>query len=823
MIASLSLERRLQICLAAVASLGTLLLGLGQSSVTLPVVVVFAAVTSVYFTDHLGWFRLHRHVANLCALGAVGFAIMDFIEQDSGTQLIAIANLLIYLQIILLYQRKNLRVYWHLLVLSLLQVVVAAALNLGIEFGLLLIVYMFLALTTLALLFILCETAPYGSMETDTTSTSYGATGTSHGTFQSGVFGNLTRRDVTGRKGPGFAAILPARQPAESMLTRGLVWQVGRLGATTLLLTFLMFFLTPRFGNSSWRGGSSGNQRLVGFSQEVSLNDIGRVLESPETVMRVQYVMDATDEPYEISGDFYLRGSVLAEYRPVKGRWTAQRRGIHHRQRLPVSNQSRDKVVRQTIILEEPPVLFSVMPAQRVAGTAENLYMFPEMGRLTLQPPEPERNAAQIRYEVGTTAFRDGRQRTILPRNFGAGPKSVSLLTPYRRYLRSKDRLPKVEEISATIVAEADVDENNRVAMARALEAYLQRDLFSYTLEQQRRAPSGTDPIEFFLTEHREGHCEYFASALALMLRCQGIPARLVVGYRGGEYNRVGHYYVVRQLHAHAWVEAFLEPEHIPADALLEGETSEFGAWMRLDPTPADSDPIATFPGSKLLDQLGQCTDYVQVLWNDYILGMDPKRQREAIYQPLMDRTVSSFTDYLLNGHWWQAFGSELVSKMGVDSLASFYLHWFNWHALPAVFGIVLLMVATYLVLRRPVQRVWKRVWGRLSQRLLFSRFTRRRELNFYYRFEKLLRRYGMRREPGQTPRELALSTTQLASSADNVRALSTLSQDIVDLYYRVRYGGHPLDTADAKAIEQKVTGIERVLRESRRSRIRSS
>ena len=823
MIASLSLERRLQICLAAVASLGTLLLGLGQSNVTLPVVAIFAAVTSVYFTDHLGWFRLHRHVANLCALGAVGFAIMDFIEQESGTQLIAIANLLIYLQIILLYQRKNLRVYWHLLLLSLLQVVVAAALNLGIEFGVLLIVYMFLALITLALLFTLCETAPFGSMVTDLTLATSGAPGTDHGRFQTGVFDRVTGRNVTAGNGPGFAAILPAQQRAEAILTRGLVWQVVRLGLTTLLLTFLVFFLTPRFGNSSWRGGSSGDQRLVGFSQEVALNDIGRVLESPETVMRVQYVMDATNEPYEIGGDFYLRGAVLADYRPVEGRWTALRRRFHDRQQLPVSNQPRDKVIRQTILLEEPPILFSVMPVQRLTDSDENLRMSPELGRLTLQPPEPERNAAQIRYEVGTTAFRNGQQRAILPRNFGTETKRALLLSPNRRYMGSVDRLPKVAEIAAAVIAEAEIDDNNRVAKARALEAYLQTpDLFSYTLEQRRRAPSGVDPIEFFLTEQPEGHCEYYASALALMLRCQGIPARLVVGYHGGEYNRVGHYYVVRQLHAHAWVEAFLEPEHIPADALLEGEASEHGAWMRLDPSPVDMDPIASFPGSKLLDRLGQFTDYVQVLWNDYILGMDPKRQREAIYQPLMDRTLSSFTDYLFNGHWWQAFGSELVSKMGVDSLASFYVRWFNWHAVPALFGFVLLLVASYLVLRRPVQRAWAHVWERLSQRLLFSRFTRRRELDFYFRFEKLLRRYGMRREPGQTPRELASSATQLVSSDDNVDAVATLSQDVVDLYYRVRYGGHPLDTADAKAIEQKVTGIERALLNSRRSRRRS-
>ncbi len=811
MIKSLSLERHLQICLAAVAALGTLLLGLGQASVTLPIIAVFAAVTSVYFTDHLGWFHLHRHVANLCALAAVGFAIMDFLEQDSGTQLIAIANLLIYLQLILLYQRKNLRVYWHLLVLSLLQVVVAAALNLGIEFGVLLILYMFLALLTLALLFILCETAPYRSLATATALAADGGADASPGTFRTGVPGT-----VRGAENTRFAAVLATQQPAESMLTRSFLWQVGRLGVTTLLLTFLVFFLTPRLGNSSWRGGSAGNQRLVGFSQEVALNDIGRVLESPETVMRVQFVEDATNLPYDVGSDFYLRGSVLANYQPVDGRWTALRRTMPNRRPLPAANESLGQVIRQSIILEEPPVLFSVMPALRVSSSAENLLVSPETGRLMMQPPEPEGGARQIRYEVGTTAFRDGRQRKIIPRNFGVTTIGALLQPPYRRYLGSADRVPKVGQIAAEVIARSGIGDNDRTAQATALEAYLQQtDLFSYTLEQHQRPPHGTDPIEFFLTEQREGHCEYFASALALMLRSQGIPSRLVVGYRGGEYNRVGHYYVVRQLHAHAWVEAYLEPEHIPAGALREGETPEFGAWMRLDPTPADSDPVASFPGSQLLDRLGQFTDYIQVLWNDYILGMDPKRQREAIYKPLKDSTL------LLNGHWWQAFGSELIRKMGVDSLASFYLHWFNWHALPAVIGVLLLMVAFYLVLRRPVQRVWRHAWGRFGQRLLFARFTRRRDLDFYFRFEKMLRRFGMRRAPGQTPRELASTATQLVSSVDHAQVVASLSQDIVNLFYHVRYGGHPLDTAEAKTIEQKLTRVERILRDSRRLRRR--
>jgi hypothetical protein len=136
----MTVERLLQIHIATLTALGTLLLGMGQRNPILPVLAIFASVTSVIFTDSLRWFRLNRSLANIAALGAVLMSSIDFWTNASEQQLLAIANLLVYLQIILLYQPKIERRYWELALLSLLQVVVAAALNLGFEFGFLLVI-----------------------------------------------------------------------------------------------------------------------------------------------------------------------------------------------------------------------------------------------------------------------------------------------------------------------------------------------------------------------------------------------------------------------------------------------------------------------------------------------------------------------------------------------------------------------------------------------------------------------------------------------------------------------------------------------------------
>ena len=133
------------------------------------------------------------------------------------------------------------------------------------------------------------------------------------------------------------------------------------------------------------------------------------------------------------------------------------------------------------------------------------------------------------------------------------------------------DALPNLVKLAQRWIDQSGLPEEDRVGRARYLERQLATSgQFQYSLVGQPRDPK-LDPIEDFVTKHPQGHCEYFATALTLMLRSQEIPARMVVGFKCDEWNPVGGYYQVRQLHAHTWVEAYLQPDQIPPDLMHGG------------------------------------------------------------------------------------------------------------------------------------------------------------------------------------------------------------------------------------------------------------
>ncbi len=146
-------------------------------------------------------------------------------------------------------------------------------------------------------------------------------------------------------------------------------------------------------------------------------------------------------------------------------------------------------------------------------------------------------------------------------------------------------------------------------AAAARLEGWLRSD-FSYALEG---LPSGPDGVELFLTEKKRGHCQSFATAMALLLREIGIPSRFVAGFAGGEIGPFGHYVLIRGEHAHAWVEAWC------------GEKG----WVPFDPTPAAGVPGVT--RVPLLSRLRQISDGVEFLYDRYLLGFTQGDQIELI------------------------------------------------------------------------------------------------------------------------------------------------------------------------------------------------
>jgi transglutaminase-like putative cysteine protease len=148
-------------------------------------------------------------------------------------------------------------------------------------------------------------------------------------------------------------------------------------------------------------------------------------------------------------------------------------------------------------------------------------------------------------------------------------------------------RFPRIAATAEEVLREAEALDGDTIRKVRVLEShFLQSNRYRYSLDLRFRRSPNQDPIEAFIAEHRTGHCQYFATALTLMLRSQRIPARIVNGYKGGEYNSVGNYWQFRQRDAHAWVEVHLTPDEVAELNLARGQGDARGGWWRLDPTP---------------------------------------------------------------------------------------------------------------------------------------------------------------------------------------------------------------------------------------------
>ncbi|MEX2561348.1 MAG: DUF3488 and transglutaminase-like domain-containing protein, partial [Pirellulales bacterium] len=570
-------ERLLQVSMAALVTLGTLLLGMGERNMLLPLLALIVAVSSVYLTDVKGWLQLNTTLANVAAIAALWMSVRDIDALHSERQLVSMANLLIYLQFVLMYRRKTVRGYWMLAILSLLQVAVAAALNLTIIFGFLLVLYMFVGLLTLALFFLYRELAAHEA--------SAGAGG------DEPTLGPGDRRWPLGAVRAGFSGRTSGdtQQP-------GLVWalfrQVARLSVVSLLLAIVVFFVLPRLGNTDgWRTRPGGTYRVIGFSESVTLGELGEAYENPGEVMQVELFDHLTGEPYRLGDQPLFRGALLQTY--DRGRWS--RRGGHGekpRMRIAEELPPNEDLVRQVIRAAplDDDTLFCVAPSFLVSADYEsNKHLcYSERTEQILRHEEAER--VLLKFELVTIGLRD---------HFTSGI-SVATRKPPQNELKQMLDLPKPETeggpdpmvgLKAVAVQRVSQIPAGRERWAQSLTAYL-RDTgsFSYSLTPVAREKT-LDPVEDFVTRNRVGHCEYFASALTLMLRSVGIPARMAVGFKGGEWNNIGRFYQVRQLHAHTWVEAYLEDiDDLPPRLRDSPMARNNGAWLTLDPTPASVD-----------------------------------------------------------------------------------------------------------------------------------------------------------------------------------------------------------------------------------------
>lgn len=416
-----------------------------------------------------------------------------------------------------------------------------------------------------------------------------------------------------------------------AMSVREALGMTGKMVLQALPLAILLFLFFPRLPGQFWsvpaRGGAT-----TGIDEEMSPGDISELSQSSAIAFRVRFQGELPPP-----GERYWRGPVMHQF---DGRtWRRLQRPL-----LPQPIIPSGQTYRYDISLEPN----------------NQAWIF----GLDAVTEWPQRRAQQ-RFD-----------RELIARDRISNLSTFSLAS-HTRY-RSEAPLP-----ITTRDADTSLTEHNPRSKALAQEIYsrtgntrafvdavlrkFRDEQYYYTLEPPRLE---TDSVDDFLFSTRQGFCEHFASAFTTLARAAGIPARVVTGYQGGEFNPMGGYLIVRQSDAHAWSEVWIDGE----------------GWVRVDPTAAvaperiqrgmaaalgENEPVP----DRLLNEfdslvkMRQAWDAMNTFWNDQIIEFGQQQQR-------------SLLDWLgFEDGDWEALGVALVT-----SLAGFFVAltaWLAWQYRP--------------------------------------------------------------------------------------------------------------------------------------------
>lgn len=509
-----------------------------------------------------------------------------------------------------------------------------------------------------------------------------------------------------------------------------------------LLLIFVLamplFLIAPRSGAAALTRSGGGLSNFIGFSENVTLGQIGTLKRDDGVVMRVRI------EDNQLPRDPRWRGVALDEFTGNGWKKSNQARQIEQVTERGGffqfgTTEALHRLTTQTFFLEplESPVLFA---APRIIAL---------QGDLPFVRVDQEGSVQSRRHDFERLIYKvmsdTTEPRMDLLRNDNR-PLSIS----YYRYLQLPENLdPRIDRLATQIILEANA--SNRYDAAKAIESYLQRQ-YGYSLEMKAGGP---DPLADFLFNVRAGHCEYFATAMTVLLRTHGIAARIVNGFLPGEYNETAGAYTVRQSDAHSWVEVYFPETH---------------AWVTFDPTPSAgrTEPVRT----GITAQLQKYAEALELLWFQYVVGYDKQEQRSlatSLHNQVFDytRTISNVLATV------QRYLTSNVITAAIG-----------------VLGLALLFVL--IVFGKRILR-WTRT-GRLRSEIEGRTYSR---VQFYERLVSLLAQRGLERDKHLTPLEFA-------DSLESSEAML-----ITRAYNRVRYGSEKLSATERKEIEQALFVLE--------------
>jgi protein-glutamine gamma-glutamyltransferase len=576
------------------------------------------------------------------------------------------------------------------------------------------------------------------------------------------LFGVATFVGLEMRRGSkgAIAPEVDAQPQQERRLDRALVLAALSVALGAMIIGGALFFFFPRF-SAGYLGRTSLQPTLMsGFSDDVELGQIGEIKKNSTVVMRVR-----TGKPVGYP-TLRWRGIALSSFDGK--RWSSPEHDsvtipagmngwINLTERPAEPADPTATILRYTILLQPvaTDTMFAPANAISIRGNLSGEGSSTELGARrsyiirdsTGSLFNPFHNFSTLRYE----GF------SLLPaRNV---PRLRAASTEYSEeirniYLQLPKLDPRIPELAKQITARAQTPFDKTIT----LENYL-RSHYAYNLNLTGKP--GDDPLAHFLFETRSGHCEYFASAMAIMLRTLDIPTREVNGFLPGEYNDLGEDYIVRASDAHSWVEVYFPGT----------------GWMTFDPTPPGAEDAGGF-----FSRLGQYMDWFELSWNEWVINYDFIHQ--ILLAQTMQRTTRSWTEIARS--WFthqQAKGRRWMRSRN------------DWLRLLIPCVIVLfLMALRFDLIVAFVRRLWLS-WQLRSPEL--ARSNPQLASRLYGELLYLLARRGFARQPTQTPFEFAAAVSQ--------PRLAPAVYEFTQCYTQARFGGAPCDTIRLRALLEQI------------------
>ncbi|MSP26174.1 MAG: DUF3488 domain-containing protein [Myxococcales bacterium] len=566
------------------------------------------------------------------------------------------------------------------------------------------------------------------------------------------------RREVEGnyRQGARDRTGLPVDVPrilrSKRVVGKQLLLVTGLLSVPILIFTSVLFLIFPRVGLSLLLLSRPRTERVIGFSNRVDLGQIGTLRSDPTIALRVRIKNPQGPPPPRLA--MHLRGTALDHY---DGRAWSQSLETSHTiaqagELVPLRNAGRENEHIWKVELEafEPPVLF-LPPHTRAVRLARPGTLTTGNGLSLASGPEGE-----LRYQAG------GERGVHYDLHIAdAAEPTFTRLRPNERprYQALPRDLPaRIGELAASWVAGKTTDLERAQTIAHNL-----RSDYGYDLN----SPSGASPqpLDDFLFVSRRGHCEFFSTALAVMLRTLDIPTRAVTGFVGGTYNKYGEFYAVRQGDAHSWVEVFIDGK----------------GWLTLDATP----PGSAMPQSAIEGTLAGLRDFFEAAsqrWDHHVLGYDLDQQAG-----LLDA---------VRPHAWPVTRLLDAPKKRVFGVS---------------LGVAVAMLSAYYLLKR--KRAQKKAEAGKQDEPEHAATAAR----LYRMLDRAMASAGIGRAASLPPLRHALSL------AEGGHPHSADVLGLTERYLAARFGESPLTAGEQRNFESGVKRIVALAADGRRRRARDS